>query len=33
MNFEREHNLLLTRRQLFGRAATGIGGVALGFVA
>ncbi len=29
MNFEREHNLLLMRRQLFGRAATGIGGVAL----
>src|SRR5262245_28499632 len=26
---ELEHRLLLTRRQLFGRTATGIGGVAL----
>jgi hypothetical protein len=30
MNPFREHQLMLTRRQLFGRAATGIGAVALG---
>jgi hypothetical protein len=29
MNIHREHQLLLTRRQLFGRAATGIGTAAL----
>src|SRR5580698_3628283 len=29
MNLHREHQLLLTRRQLFGRAATGIGTAAL----
>ena len=29
MNLDREHELLLTRRQLFGRAATGIGTAAL----
>src|ERR1700710_1327347 len=29
MNPLREHELMLTRRQLFGRAATGIGTVAL----
>jgi hypothetical protein len=29
MNLSREHELLLTRRQLFGRTATGIGAVAL----
>ncbi len=30
MNPLRERQLMLTRRQLFGRAATGIGTVALG---
>src|SRR4051794_6416128 len=29
MNLDREYRLLLTRRQLFGRAAAGIGTVAL----
>src|SRR5688500_16556193 len=29
MNLHRDHQLLLTRRQLFGRTATGIGAVAL----
>src|SRR5436309_5169868 len=29
MNLTREHQLLLTRRQLFGRTATGIGTAAL----
>src|SRR5687767_10874165 len=29
MNFNREHALMLTRRQLFGRMATGIGSAAL----
>ena len=30
MNPLREHEILLTRRQLFGRTATGIGAAALG---
>jgi len=30
MNPLREHQLMMTRRQLLGRAATGIGTVALG---